>query len=500
MYNGKEKLRGAGEEIEYTPEMIQEWIKCKTDIIYFAEKYFYIVSIDDGKHKISLFDFQKKTLKLFMGDDDNIVLMPRQMGKSTTASVYLLHYMLFQEDSDVAIMANKESAAKGVLRRVKGAYEMLPLWLQQGVVEWNKTSIELENGNKMTASSTSPDSISGDSISLLYMDEFAKVPAHIADEFITATLPVVSSGDSSKVILVSTPKGLNHFYDYWKGAMDDKNGFIPIKVSWWEHPKRDKAWKERTLKKLNNDVDKFNQEYGCRFLGSNSPLVDADILEQTSYVDPIGIKWDGSLKIYEYPVAGDLYILGVDTAKGTNRDYSVVQVFKIINENSLEQVAVYRNNKVSPHDFAQVCIGISKFYNKGYMMIENNGIGDSLATTIWYEYEYDSIINLDNKGLGVTSTTKSKLQANLLFKRYFDNEMIKIVDKDTIFELARYVEVRTNIYRCESTQGHDDTVTACLWALYFIVTDFFDGKALEVKTLDDQYDLGDDGPIMFLPT
>jgi len=500
MYNGNKNIRGVGESVEYTKDLIAEFIRCKDDIIYFAEKYFYIVSIDEGKHKIKLYDFQKKALKVFNGPDDNIVLMPRQMGKSTVASVYLLHYMIFNIDKTVAIMANKESAAKEVLRRVKGAFILLPLWLQQGVVEWNKTSIELENGMRMMSSTTSTDSISGETVSLLYMDEFAKVPPHIADDFISATLPVVSSGESSKIILVSTPYGMNHFYEFWKNALDGLNGYIPIRVSWWEHPKRDNDWKERTIKKMNNDLEKFNQEYGCRFIGSNSTLLDPDVLEQIDFKPPITTKWGDLFKIYEEPTTSDMYIMGVDTAKGTGRDFSVVQVLKINSEQDIEQVAVYSNNMIDSHDFAQVCIGISKYYNGAMMMIENNGIGDALCSSIWYEYEYDAIVNLDNKGLGLTSTKKSKLEANLLLKRYFDNGFLKIYDTRTLSELSRYVEVRPNVFRNEATQGHDDHVTSLLWGLYFVVTDYFDGRTMEVKTLDDQYELVDDGPIMFLPT
>lgn len=505
MYMGKKTLRGVGEVVEYTKEEIREYIRCKEDIIYFAEKYFYIVSIDDGKHKINLYDFQKKILKLFVGDEDNIILASRQIGKSTTSSVFILHYLIFNKNKTIAIMANKESAAKEVLRRVKGGYESLPLWMQQGIVEWNKTTIELESGMRLIASTTSPDSISGETVSLLYMDEFAKVKPHVAEEFITATLPVVSSGKSSKIIIVSTPKGMNHFYSFWKKAQNrespDWNGYVPIKVNWWDHPKRDDEWKKRTLRRMDNNYSQFLQEYGNRFLGSVATLLDPDEIERCDIREPIELKWNGLMRIYEQPIEKATYVMGVDTAKGTGGDYSVIQVLKIISEEKIKQVAVYRSDTTSPHDFAQVCIGISQYYNNAFMMIENNGIGDSVCSTIWYEYEYDYIINLDPKGLGVRSTNKSKLKANLLLKRYFDNKMLEICDYNTIQEFSRYVEVTPNVYKAES-DSNDDCVTALLWALYFITTDYFDGKDISAKEIDDEYKLdqnSDDGPIMFLP-
>ena len=505
MFLGNPKLRAVNEQHDMTQEELADYFKCAEDIIYFAEKYFYIVNIDEGKHKIKLYDFQKKSLKIFTSEEidgkkNAIVLMPRQMGKSTMSSVYLLHFMLFNKDKVVAILANKESAAQEVLRRVKAAYAMLPMWMQQGILKWNEKSIELDNGMRMIAATTSSDSISGETVSLLYLDEFAKVKPHVAEEFITATLPVVSSGKKSKVIIVSTPLGMNHFYSYWQGATDGLNNFYPIKVNWWEHPDRDDKWKEEVLKTFNNDINKFNQEFGVRFLGSSSTLVDPDILERMVVRQPIDLKYNGSLMIYEHPKPNEIYVMGVDTGKGTGRDYSVVQVLRIENEHKIHQVAVYRDNMVSTHDFASVCIGISKYYNECYMMIENNGIGEGLCNSIWYEYEYEYIANIDKKGLGIRSTIKTKLQANLLMKRYLDEKFLILNNEQTVLEFAKYIEIRPNVFQAETRSTHDDCVTSLLWGLYFIQTEYFDKNNLEVKTLDEQYDLTNSGPIMFFPS
>jgi hypothetical protein len=244
-----------------------------------------------------------------------------------------------------------------------------------------------------------------------------------------------------------------------------------------------------------NDILSHN----CQFLGSSNTLIDAEILERILPKEPVEYKWNGVFKVFERPIDNVTYIMGVDTGKGTGNDYSVVQVLKIINEKDIKQVAVYRDNEIDPHDYAQVCIGISKYYNSCYMMIENNGIGDMLAGTIWYEYEYSNIVNTDSKGLGTRSTNKSKLEANLLLKRYMDEKYLELVDRDTVSELSQYIEVTPNVYRAESSSTHDDCVTALLWGLYFIQTSFFDGEGYEAKEIDEQYDLSDGGPIMFFP-
>jgi len=415
---------------------------------------------------------------------------------STMSSIFLLHYMLFNKDLVVAILANKESAAKEVLRRIKTAYKKLPLWLQQGIVSWNEKTLELENGMKLIAATTSSDSISGETVSMLYLDEFAKVKPHVAEEFITASLPTVSTG--GKVIIVSTPLGLNHFYEFWSGAVRNDNAYYPIEVNWWEHPDRDDEWKRRELRRLNNDIRRFEQEYGNKFLGSSTTLIDGDILKRLNLEKPIEYKWNGVFGIYERPVSGAMYILGVDTAKGTGNDYSVVQVLRIYSEEKIDQVAVYRCNTIDTHDFAQVCIGISQYYDAP-LMVENNDIGESLLSTMWYEYEFDNIINLDPNGLGVRSTRKSKLEAHLLLRRYANEKKLNIRDFDTISELSRYVEIRPNVWKGETQKTHDDCVTSLLWALYFITTDYFDSANLEVRTLDKQYDLTNSGPIMYLP-
>ena len=244
---------------------------------------------------------------------------------STVSTIFLLWYALFNRDKTICIIANKESTAIEILDRIKMAYRLLPLWMQTGINDggWNAKSISLGNGSRLIAAGTSTDSISGLSVSLLFIDEFAKIQKHVAEDFITATYPVISSGKNSKIIMISTPLGMNHFYEFWSKAVKGQSNFYPIKVGWWEVPGRDQQWKKEIIA----DIGKvrFSQEYQCKYLGSNSLLIDSDVLEVMDFKEPIGNKWNGLFLIYEYPIDGAYYVLGVDTAKGTKRD---IQLFK----------------------------------------------------------------------------------------------------------------------------------------------------------------------------
>jgi len=494
MFQGNDNLRKKGEKIDYSQDMINEIIKCSQDIIYFAETYFYIIHPDRGKEKITLYDWQKKILKAYVetpeGKKHCVVKIARQSGKTTVSTIFLLWYALFNKDKTIAIVAHKQDAAIDILKRIKMSIGMLPLFLQQGLEDdgWNKKSVNFENGSRIIASATSPEALTSLMVNLLFLDEFAKVPSHVAEEFITSTYPVISSGKSCKIIMISTPKGLNHFYEFWAKAVrkEKQNNFYPIRVGWWEVPGRDEEWKEEMIADIG--PIRFAQEFSCKFLGSQSTLIDSDVLERIAFKDPIAMKWNGLLQIYQQPIKGAEYVLGVDTAKGTGRDYSVIQVLWIKNEYDLEQVAVYRNNTVRPHDFSQISVSIAKYYNNAHMMVENNDIGQTVADSVWHEYEYEELINADPKGLGIRSTKKTKLKANMLIKEYLEKDRLLIRDERTLYELSRYEEVRPNVFAA-GRHEHDDCVTSLLWALYFIITEDFEGKSWDSKSIEDDYDV-----------
>lgn len=266
MYLGEEKLRGPGQKIEMSKKRIKEYIRCKEDVLYFAENYFYIVDIDKGKHKIKLREYQKRILKAFVspsaGKQHIAMLSSRQVGKTTISIIYLTHFALFNEDKYIAIAADKEKTANEILRKIKIAIIEFPIWLQQGISEtnggWNKGQIGFENGVRFIAGATSTTAMKGESISLLYLDEFAFVPDNIADEFMRSVYPTVSSSKKAKIIICSTPNGLNHFYHIFRGAIEadpeKRNNFMPVKVNWNEIPGRDNKWKEGIIRDIGPQV------------------------------------------------------------------------------------------------------------------------------------------------------------------------------------------------------------------------------------------------------
>ena len=488
MYNKDPKLRAEGEQIEYSPEMVNEYIRCKEDIIYFAEHYFKIVNA--GKEQcIVLHEYQKRMLRAMVGGDGDTrpyvaAVAARQIGKTTISTIYITHYLLFNELKNVAILANREKTAIEIINKVKTAYLGLPLWLQQGVSDryggWTKTLFGLENGCKCVASSTAAAAIRGMTISLLFLDEFAFVPQEIADDFFASVYPTITRDPNAKIIIVSTPNGLNHFYDIFRGAVENQNNFRPIKINWWEVPGQDDEWKKKIVKDMG--IVKFNQEYNCKFLGSASTLIDSEVLERIKTQIPIDTKFGDLMVIFEHPQVGrHHYVLGVDSAGGTGGDYSVVQVLKVVSYNEIYQVATYANNMISPHNFAEVCIAISDYYLKANMMVENNEMGGQVADKIWYDFECDRVLNTDPKGIGTRSTKKSKLIANMLTKRYIEEKWLKLNNAETVRQFGMYEEVTPNIFRGPRTD-HDDHVTSLIWGLYYLQTPYFDGDLTSVRT------------------
>ena len=244
-YAGNPLLKGAYTPVEYDKETLEEYIRCSKDPIYFAKRYMQIVHVDHGLMPFDLYDYQEEMVDTFHNNRFVICKMPRQTGKSTTICAYLLHYALFNEQANIAILANKGSTSREILQRLKTAYEHLPKWLQQGVVVWNRGNIELENGSKVISASTSSSAVRGSSFNIIFMDEFAHIdPPSLAEEFFTSVYPTISSGVTTKVFIVSTPKGLNMFYKMWIDAEEKRSDYVPIEVHWSQTPGRDQKWRE----------------------------------------------------------------------------------------------------------------------------------------------------------------------------------------------------------------------------------------------------------------
>lgn len=494
MFKSNPLLRAENEVVEYSIEQLVEYRRCENDIIHFAENYVKIVTIDRGIETIKMWDFQKEMILSLQNPPPNkrhaCILASRQVGKSCITRIFLLHYLLYNTNKTVAILANKEKTARKLMKELKEAYQRLPYWLQVGVKAWNADNIILENGMEVICSSTSSDGIRSYTISCLILDEFAFVPDNIAMEFISSVYPTISSGKTSRIICVSTPNGLNHFHKIWQTANNDpESEYYPIKIDWWRVPGRDEEFKRKTIANLPGGVIQWNSEYGNRFIGSTNNLVDPDILENIKTSKPIELQFKDRFLIYKKPEKGKEYVLGIDTGAGTGLDYSVIQVLEVNGECDLEQVAVFRDNMIDIHEFAEVCVGVSEYYNDAQMMVENDGVGQALVNDIFYTHENENLVNLDPKGLGINANKKTKPSACTLLKQYIENKWLRINDQTTLYELSRFVEVRKNVFQCQEKDGHDDTVTSLYWGNYFVKTPYYDPKGYRKAKISDEYNL-----------
>ena len=482
IYLGNPNLKKANTPVEFTKEQIKEFIKCKQDPVYFAENYVKIVSLDEGLVPFDMYKFQKKLIRNFHNHRFNICKMPRQTGKSTTCVSFLLHYAVFNDNVNIGILANKAATARELLGRLQTAYENLPKWMQQGILSWNKGSMELENGSKILAASTSASAVRGMSFNIIFLDEFAFVPNHIADSFFASVYPTITSGKSTKVIIVSTPHGMNHFYRMWHDAERSRNEYVATEVHWSEVPGRNAKWKKQTI--ANTSEEQFRVEFECEFLGSVDTLISVSKLKTLVYNDPI--KRNAGLDIYENPKEDHNYIITVDTARGIDGDYSAFIVFDITNF-PYRVVAKYKNNEIKPMLYPSIIHDIAKAYNYAYTLIEVNDIGDQVASILFFDLEYENVLMCAMRGragqivgsgfsgkksqLGVRMTSAVKKLGCSNLKTLLEDDKLMTVDYDIIAELTTFVQ-RKNTFMAE--EGCHDDLAMCLVIFSWLVAqDYF---------------------------
>lgn len=493
-YSGNKLIKKADIVIEYTQEQIEILVKCATDIVWFAEHFVTIVDANIGKTLVKLRPYQKKLLEHYMNNRFSCVLSSRQSGKSTITAIFILHYILFNKDKKAAIIANKAAIAKEIFAKVRIAYERLPFWLQCGVIEWQKTSCTLENGSNAFSVATTPEGIRGLSAQLVLMDEFAFIRHNIAEEFISGVYPTISAATDSRIIMVSTPKGFNHFYEFYNKAVKKTNNFKHFRVDWWEVEGRDEAWKEETIRNIGKV--RFASEYGNEFSGSTYTLIPNALIEKIETREPLTTDLNGFLKIYEQPRLNHIYVLGVDTSKGTGRDSSVTQVLDITNY-PFRQVATYRNNQINTIKYAGEVLKIAERYNKAYIMVENNDIGEAVVNYLWNTIEYDNLVCYGKKNeVGIRSTKKTKPQAAYLLRDLIETGQLELLDIETVYELSKFTELREGVFGAEEGEN-DDCVMALVWACFILKTNYLDHEINEktnTEELDDE-DIKNDEPV-----
>ena len=479
-YLGNPKLKKANVEMEFTPDQIQEIGKCARDIEYFCEQYMKIVSIDEGLIAYEPYDYQKEIMHKVQDNRFVICKMPRQTGKTTTMAAVILHFALFNPDFNIAILANKATTAREILGRIQLAYEALPWFLQQGIVEWNKGNIELENGSKVFASSTSATAVRGMSINMVYLDEFAFVPHTVQEEFFASVYPTISSGTSSRVLITSTPNGMNLFYKIWDDAEKKKNDYVTMSVDWWDVPGRDEEWKAQTIR--NTSERQFAVEFECEFLGSSNTLIDANKLRMLTFDNPI--RYNDTLKVFHDPIPEHIYAITVDTSRGVGNDYSAFVVVDVT-EPTYKVVATFRNNTIAPMLYPKFIVTAAKMYNDAVVMVEINDIGAQVADIIHNEYEYEGLIKAQWKGragqlvgggfgggesqLGVRTTSSLKRIGCSSLKTIVENDRLIISDFDVLSELTTFVANKRGT-NYEAGDGMTDDLAICL-VLFAWLTD-----------------------------
>jgi hypothetical protein len=470
VYLGNPNLKKVNVTVEFTQEQIEEFAKCSKDPLYFVQNYVKIVSLDEGLVPFKMYDFQKEIVGTIHNNRFTICKLPRQSGKSTTIVSYLLHYALFNPNCNIAILANKSSTARDILGRLQLAYENIPKFLQQGVLNWNKGSIELENGSKIVAAATSSSAIRGGSYNIIFLDEFAFVPATIAEQFFSSVFPTISSGKNTKMVIVSTPHGMNMYYKLWTDAVNKLNDYIPVDVHWSEVPGRDEKWKEETIR--NTSKEQFASEFECEFLGSIDTLISPAKIKTMPYVPPLESR--GGLDIFERPDKNKIYVCTVDVARGITKDYSAFVIFDVT-QMPYKVVAKYRNNEIKPLVFPNIIEQTCKAFNRAHVLVEVNDLGGQISDAIHFDLEYDNVLMTTQRGragqvlgtgfsgrgsqLGIRMTKQIKKIGCSNLKTIVESDKIIINDFNIIGEMSTFAR-RHNSWMAE--EGCNDDLMTCL--------------------------------------
>lgn len=468
-YLGNPLLKGGNIQIEFTKEQLEEYLKCSQDPVYFMENHMKIVTLDQGLVNISLYDFQRDIVRSVHENRFTICKIPRQSGKTTCLIGEIVHQVLFNPNYKVAILANKLKTATEIMDRVKIVYENLPKWMQQGVIEWNKTSITLENGSKIVCSSTSSSAVRGSSYNFLLLDEFAFVPDQIAEDFFASVYPTITAGQTTKTVIVSTPNGLNLFYKLWQNAKAGRSNFKSVEAHWWQVPGRDEKFKTETIK--NTSERHWASEYECEFLGSQDTLIKTSKIASLSFAEPC-LKTPDGLTVYEMPKEGRLYLTLVDTSRAIGQDYNAFTVVDIT-EVPYRIVAKFRNNQIPVAVYPNVIYSVATKYNDSFLLVEINDVGQQVADIIRDELEYENLLEIVVKGkkgqkVGVAyggARTYNGVKMSSQIKRIGCNALKEMIEGDKLIlnDFDIIAEISTFVSKAQSYEAssgyHDDLVS-----------------------------------------
>lgn len=482
-YKGNNFLKKSGTSINWTPEMLSEYIKCKDDIVYFTNTYIKIIHVDRGMINFIPFDFQEQIIETVHKNRFTILNCSRQSGKTTAISANILHYVIFNSEKTVALLANKGDTAREILGRIQLAYENLPTWLQQGVLKFNEGSLELENNSRIIATSTSSSAIRGYAISFLYIDECAFIEGWT--EFYKSVYPTISSGQQTKVVLVSTPNGLNFYYKLWSDAVKGISDYIPIKVTWRDVPGRDEEWRRQTI--ANTSEEAFTQEHEAEFIGSAGTLIDGWRLKEL--VEETPIKTSAHLKQYKEAEEKHVYVLVADVSRGKGIDNSAYIVVDI-SQLPYTVVATYYCDTIPPDEFSEYIFRASEYYNKAFVLVENNDAGCQTIQVLNDTYECENLMGMMTDGqsrrvasvnggqgfeFGVRTSKTVKAVGASRMKVLIENYSLMFGDKWIIDEINKFIRVGKS-YEAQK-EAHDDIVMCMLLFSWLTTQSIFEDMA-----------------------
>ncbi len=498
-YRGSKNVPVAGAQYEFTAAMVNELRKCKEDIIYFAENFFYIVATDRGKEKIKLYEAQKRILRSFVDKRNVIVCSSRQIGKSTMLTVFSLWMICFNDDYRAAIVANKETTAINIFKRIRLAYEQLPNYIKPGVKDYGKTGMTLGNDSSIVVSTTTATSIRGESLNCVLLDEAAFIESHLLEDFWSSVIPTVSSGTKSKVLVVSTPNGIgNKFHEIYTGTETGKyKTWTADRIDWWDVPGRDEEWKQLQIELLGSE-EKFRQEFGNTFLDQADGAVGASVIEmfKRERKDPIWSSADGNYVVFEYPSSKCLYVVGVDVGEGIGRASSVAQVLDVTDLQNIKQVAIFASSRIEPYHFANALSVIGQSWGMPPILIERNNCGAQTIDALFHNNSYEKIVSYSKisekerynstRNLGVLSHTNIRFDG-IQNMRYWINhlQVVKVNDMSTISEFETFVRFPNGTFRKKGENFFDDRVLALTWALFILETELCQ-QYFEIAEFDDQ--------------
>jgi hypothetical protein len=497
-YKGNENLLRGNSQFKWTDQMIDELKLCNKSILHFAENYFYITTLDEGKKKIELYKYQKRLLKAFKNNRFNVVLSSRQSGKTTTITIYALWIVCFQSDKRITIVANKESTAKEIFARIKMAFEQLPIWMKPSVKSWRKDGFLLANDSAITISTTSSAGPRGSTSNLLIIDEMAHCPNELMKELWKSAIPIISSSKKSQIVVISTPNGTdNKFYDLYQESQKDKAEWHCEVVNWFDVPGRDEEWKVQTIGAMGSKED-FDQEFGNVFHEPGKTAIDPELLAElkSQCKDPILVMDNGAYKIFEEPNPKSFYAIGVDVGEGIGRSNTVAQILDVSDLTNIKQVAIYATNQMSPYHFGTRLMGILDDWGRPPILVENNNNGQQVLDVLCHTHNYESVVSYKFEGFsqhynnenrfGIHNHTNTKYKGITNF-RYWTNSLksVRLFDLETLLELESFVRLPNYTFSKRKDDDLDDRVLSLIWAL-FILDPSIAIKYYQIIETDDQ--------------